>query len=41
MVFEVDLKYYFDVIEKMNFENLLNRIMDSDVNIRHSVVTDS
>ncbi|MFQ5496532.1 MAG: hypothetical protein ACE5DU_01455 [Nitrosopumilus sp.] len=25
----------------MNFENLLNRIMDSDVNIRHSIVTDN
>ena len=25
----------------MNFENLLNRIMDSDVNIRHSLVTDN
>ena len=25
----------------MNFENLLKRIMDSDVNIRHSLVTDS
>jgi len=24
----------------MNFENLLKRIMDSDVNIRHSIVTD-
>jgi len=24
----------------MNFENLLRRIMDSDVNIRHSIVTD-
>ena len=24
----------------MNYENLLNRIMDSDVNIRHSIVTD-
>jgi len=25
----------------MNFENLLNKIMDSDVNIRHSIVTDT
>lgn len=25
----------------MNYENLLNRIMDSDVNIRHSLVTDN
>jgi hypothetical protein len=25
----------------MNFENLLKRIMDSDVNIRHSIVTDN
>ncbi len=25
----------------MNFENLLNRIMESDVNIRHSIVTDN
>ena len=25
----------------MNFENLLKRIMDSDVNIRHSIVTDA
>jgi hypothetical protein len=25
----------------MNFENLLRRIMDSDVNIRHSIVTDA
>ncbi len=25
----------------MNYENLLNRIMDSDPNIRHSVVTDN
>ena len=25
----------------MNFENLLKRIMDSDVNIRHSIITDS
>jgi hypothetical protein len=25
----------------MNFENLLNRIMDSDVNIRHSIITDA
>ena len=25
----------------MNAENLLNRIMDSDVNIRHSIVTDT
>ena len=25
----------------MDFENLLNRIMDSDVNIRHSVITDN
>jgi hypothetical protein len=41
VVFEVDLEYHFDVIEKMNYENLLNRITDSDVNIRHSVVTDS
>lgn len=24
----------------MNFENLLQRIMDSDVNIRHSIITD-
>lgn len=24
----------------MNFENLLKKIMDSDVNIRHSIVTD-
>ena len=24
----------------MDYENLLNRIMDSDVNIRHSIVTD-
>jgi len=24
----------------MNFENLLKRIMDSDVNIRHSIITD-
>lgn len=24
----------------MNFENLLKRIMDSDINIRHSIVTD-
>ena len=24
----------------MNYENLLNRIMDSDVNIRHSIITD-
>ena len=25
----------------MNFENLLNKIMDSDVNVRHSIVTDT
>lgn len=25
----------------MNFENLLKRIMDSDVNIRHSAITDN
>ena len=25
----------------MNFENLLSRIMNSDVNIRHSIVTDA
>lgn len=25
----------------MDFEKLLNRIMDSDVNIRHSVITDN
>ncbi|AFS80899.1 hypothetical protein NKOR_05065 [Candidatus Nitrosopumilus koreensis AR1] len=25
----------------MNFENLLKRIMDSDVNIRHSIITDT
>ena len=25
----------------MDYENLLNRIMESDVNIRHSIVTDS
>lgn len=25
----------------MNFENLLKRIMDSDVNIRHSLITDN
>ncbi len=25
----------------MNFENLLKRIMDSDINIRHSIVTDN
>jgi len=25
----------------MDFENLLNRIMDSDPNIRHSIVTDT
>ncbi len=25
----------------MNFENLLKRIMDSDVNIRHSIITDN
>ena len=25
----------------MNFENLLKRIMDSNVNIRHSLVTDN
>ena len=25
----------------MNFENLLNRIMNSDINIRHSLVTDN
>jgi len=25
----------------MNFENLLKRIMDSDTNIRHSVITDT
>ncbi len=25
----------------MNFENLLTRIMNSDVNIRHSIVTDA
>ena len=25
----------------MNFESLLNKIMDSDVNIRHSIVTDT
>jgi hypothetical protein len=25
----------------MNFENLLNKIMDSDLNIRHSIVTDT
>jgi hypothetical protein len=25
----------------MNYENLLKRIMDSDVNIRHSIVTDN
>lgn len=25
----------------MNFENLLKRIMDSDVNIRHSIITDA
>lgn len=25
----------------MNFENLLKRIMDSDTNIRHSIVTDN
>ena len=24
----------------MNFDNLLQRIMDSDVNIRHSIITD-
>jgi len=24
----------------MNFDNLLRRIMDSDINIRHSIVTD-
>ena len=24
----------------MNFENLLKKIMDSDVNIRHSIITD-
>ena len=24
----------------MNYENLLNKIMDSDVNIRHSIITD-
>lgn len=25
----------------MNFENLLRRIMDSDINIRHSIITDT
>ncbi|HJM25702.1 MAG TPA: hypothetical protein QF518_04770 [Nitrosopumilus sp.] len=25
----------------MNFENLLKKIMDSDVNIRHSIITDA
>ncbi|MDH3311793.1 MAG: hypothetical protein OEM28_01435 [Nitrosopumilus sp.] len=25
----------------MNFENLLKRIMDSDINIRHSIITDT
>jgi len=25
----------------MNFESLLNKIMDSDVNIRHSIITDN
>ena len=25
----------------MNFENLLKRIMESDINIRHSVITDT
>lgn len=25
----------------MNFENLLQRIMDSDINIRHSIITDT
>ena len=25
----------------MNFENLLRRIMDSDINIRHSIITDN
>lgn len=25
----------------MDYENLLNRIMDSDVNIRHSIITDT
>ena len=25
----------------MNYENLLKRIMDSDINIRHSIITDA
>ena len=25
----------------MDYENLLNRIMDSDINIRHSIITDT
>tara|TARA_B110001454_G_C12632155_1_gene397431 strand:- start:303 stop:695 length:393 start_codon:yes stop_codon:yes gene_type:complete len=25
----------------MNFESLLNKIMDSDVNVRHSIITDN
>jgi hypothetical protein len=25
----------------MNFEGLLNKIMDSDVNVRHSIITDN
>jgi hypothetical protein len=38
--FEDILKYYFVVTGSMVFEKLLQRIMDSDVNIRHSVITD-
>ena len=34
------LKYYLVITFLMSFENLLNRIMDSDVNIRHSIVSD-
>lgn len=29
------------MLDCMNYENLLKRIMDSDVNIRHSIVTDN
>lgn len=37
---QVDLKYYSDIQIEMNFENLLKRIMNSDANIRHSIITD-
>ena len=40
MTFWDILKYCFVVATTMVFEKLLQKIMDSDVNIRHGVITD-